>query len=109
MSGSALAASSRGRPRKKRILRSEPEITQFSPRGRIGRPDHSELKYEEFEALRLADHMGLSQSEASKFMGVSQQTFSRVLKNARKSLAGALVKGKIIRVKGGDFKVEKQP
>jgi predicted DNA-binding protein (UPF0251 family) len=104
---SAAGASYRGRPKKKRILRCEPEITQFSPRGRVGRPDHKELKFEEFEAIRLADHMGLEQAEASAFMGISQQTFSRVLKAARKSLAEALVKGKIIQVKGGDFRVEK--
>ena len=103
----AIAAGNKGRPRKIRVLQSEPEITQFSPRGRIGRPDHKELKFEEFEAIRLADHVGVNQAEAAAFMGISQQTFSRVLKSARKNLAEALVKGKIIQVKGGDFKVEK--
>lgn len=107
LKSASKAAGFRGRPKKIRVLKNEPEITQFSPRGRIGRPDHKELKYEEFEALRLADYMGLGQQEAAKFMHISQQTFSRVLKSARKSLAEALVKGTIIKVQGGDFKIEK--
>lgn len=97
----------KGRPRKPRIIRKEPEICQFSPRGRIGRPGHRELKVEELEAIRLSDYVGLSQKEAAGFMGISQQTFSRVLNNARKGLAEALVRGKILKVKGGDFKIEK--
>lgn len=96
----------KGRPRKARIIRSEPKIRQFSPRGRIGRPGHMELKIEELEAIRLADYTGLSQGEAAKFMGISQQTFSRVIRKARKSLAEALIKGDIIKVKGGSFKLE---
>jgi predicted DNA-binding protein (UPF0251 family) len=40
-------------------------------------------------------------------MGISQQTFSRILKNARKTLAEALVLGHIIKVNGGVFKIEK--
>lgn len=97
----------KGRPRKARIVQKEPEIRQFSPRGRIGRPGNTELKFEEFEALRLTDYMGLNQRDAAGFMGVSQQTLSRVLKNGRKCLSEALVKGLIIKVGGGDFKIAK--
>jgi len=96
----------KGRPVKQRVIKEEPKIRQFSPRGKVGRPDHMELKLEEREAIRLADHLGLNQAEAAGFMGVSQQTFSRVLKKARRSLAEALIKGKIIRIKGGHFKLE---
>ena len=51
--------------------------------------------------------MGLNQHDAAAFMKVSQQTFSRILRSGRKSLAEALVKGEIIKVQGGDFKLEK--
>jgi len=95
-----------GRPRKIKIVRKNPAIKQFSPRGRVGRPGSMELKTEEFEAIRLADHLGLGQRDAAGFMGISQQTFSRVLKNGRKALAGALIKGLIIHIKGGDFRIE---
>jgi predicted DNA-binding protein (UPF0251 family) len=97
----------KGRPRKTRIVRNDPITRQFSPRGRRGRPGYRELKMEEFEAIRLADFMGLSQRDAAKFMSISQQTFSRVIRSGRKCLAGALVRGEIIRIQGGDFKVEK--
>ena len=97
----------KGRPKKTRIVRVEPDTRQFSPRGRHGRPGYSSLKVEEFEAIRLADYAGLKQADAARDMGISQQTFSRVLRNARKSLAEALVLGRIIKVGGGVFKIEK--
>lgn len=97
----------RGRPKKIRIVQNEPKTWQFSPRGTIGRPGHKELKVEEVEAIRLAYFTGLKQAEAAKSMGISQQTFSRILASGRKRLAEALVLGRIIRVKGGDFKIGK--
>lgn len=95
------------RPVKTRIIRKRPPIRQFSPRGRRGRPGYMELKMEEFETLRLSDHLGLDQLEAAKFMGISQQTYSRVLKEARKCVAGALINGNIIRIKGGEYEFDK--
>jgi predicted DNA-binding protein (UPF0251 family) len=56
---------------------------------------------DEFEALRLADHLGLSQKKAAGSMKVSQQTFSRILKRARRTIADALASGMIIRIQGG--------
>jgi len=96
-----------GRPRKTRMVRNDPKTRQFSPRGRRGRPGYKELKLEELEAIRLTDFMGLNQQDAAKLMGISQQTFSRVIRNGRKCLAEALIKGEIIKVQGGDFKIEK--
>jgi predicted DNA-binding protein (UPF0251 family) len=96
-----------GRPKKLRKVHKDPDTKQFSPRGHRGRPGYNVLKVEEVEAIRLVDHVGLKQAEAAAFMGISQQTFSRVLGHARKSLAEALVLGRIIRVGGGDFKIEK--
>ena len=93
----------RGRPKKYRIVRQDPKISQFSPRGRPGRPDEVDLSMEEFEAIRLADYMGFSQKEAAKSMHVSQQTFSRILKKAQKTLASGLVKGATIKIQGGHY------
>ena len=95
-----------GRPKKVRKVQKEPNTKQFSPRGTRGRPGYNQLKVEELEAIRLSDHMGLKQAEAAKCMGISQQTFSRILRNARKTLAEALVLGHIIKVDGGVFKIE---
>lgn len=93
----------RGRPKKYRIVRHDPKINQFSPRGRPGRPDEADLNMDEFEAIRLADFMGMSQKEAAKLMNISQQTFSRVVQQAHKKIADCLVNGKIIKIQGGYY------
>ena len=58
---------------------------------------------DEFEAIRLSDYLNKGQKEAARSMHVSQQTFSRVLKRARKIVAEALVTGKIIKIHGGFY------
>lgn len=100
-------AAKRGRPYKVKTIRKKPPIRQFSPRGRVGRPGYAELAFEEFEAIRLADHTGLSQKEAAAFMGISQQTFSRVLRQAHKAVAEALIRGDSIKIQGGSYRVQK--
>ena len=94
---------SKGRPKKYRTIRLDPRICQFSPRGKPGRPDEANLSMDEFEAIRLADQLNLPQKEAAKSMRISQQTFSRIIKKARKTLADALVSGKIIKIQGGFY------
>ncbi len=93
----------RGRPKKYRIVRLDPKIAQFSPRGRPGRPDEIDLSMDEFEAIRLSDHMGLPQRKAAQSMRISQQTFSRILSRARKSIAHGLVNGNTIKIQGGHY------
>ncbi len=96
-------STNRGRPKKYRIVKVDPRISQFSPRGRPGRPEQVELTMDQFEAIRLSDFMGLSQKEAAKSMHISQQTFSRVLIKARKALAQGLVTGATIKIQGGQY------
>lgn len=93
----------KGRPKKYRLVRFDPKISQFSPRGRPGRPDEVNLGVDEFEAIRLADFMGLSQKEAAQSMRISQQTFSRLLKKAHKLIAESIVCGKILKIQGGTY------
>lgn len=93
----------RGRPGKYRIVKIDPKISQFSPRGRPGRPDEVELKIDEFEALRLADYKGLSQKEAAKSMRISQQTFSRIIRKAHNLIARGITTGSAIRIQGGQY------
>lgn len=96
----------KGRPKKIRNVQNKPTILVFSPRGKPGRPDEVDLKYEELEALRLADLGNMRQIDAAKRMGISRQSFGRVLNKARKIVANALVNGKIIRVSGGCYKLD---
>jgi len=47
----------------------------------------------------------MNQTQAAGEMKVSQSTFHRVLTVARRKVSGALIDGKAIRVKGGDYKM----
>jgi len=87
-----------GRPEIPRKVKKRPFIRQFSPRGRIGRPGYTNITLDQYEAMRLADFISLSQKDAAKSMCISQQTYSRVLKRARKALIEGLVLGRIITI-----------
>ncbi|MDB4349682.1 DUF134 domain-containing protein [Omnitrophica bacterium] len=99
----------RGRPEKPRKIQKKPNIRQFSPRGRIGRPGYADIELDQYEAMRLADFIGLSQKEAAKSMNISQQTYSRVLKRARKALIEGIVLGHIISIKPKRKSAKKGP
>lgn len=63
------------------------------------------LTIDEREALRLADLEGLSHEEAGQMMGVSRATFGRIIEQARKIVADALINGKAINVEGGNYEI----
>ncbi len=63
-------------------------------------PGIVEFTPEELEALRLSDIEGLTQIEAAERMGVSQPTFHRILKEARRKASIAVVGGASINVFG---------
>jgi len=95
----------RGRHKKVRYIQKMPSVVQFSPRGKAGRPDEIELRVDHFEAIKLADYQGYDQSEGAKVMGISRPSFGRVLREARKIMANALVNGKTIRIRIGDVQI----
>ncbi len=88
----------RGRPKKPRNIKNEPFIRRFSPRGHKGRPGYTDIGLDGYEAMRLTDFIGLGQKEAAASMGISPQTYSRVLKKARKALTEGIVLGRMIRI-----------
>ena len=59
------------------------------------------LGFDELEAIRLADVEGLSHEEVGEMMNVSRATAGRILAEARRKTALALVSGLAIRVEGG--------
>ncbi len=94
------------RPQKDRIVAFNPDVSYFKPRG-IPMLDLEEtrLTVDECEALRLSDLLDLSHEDGGKQMGVSRATFGRILQNARRTVADALVNGKAISIEGGNFKM----
>jgi predicted DNA-binding protein (UPF0251 family) len=59
------------------------------------------LTLDELESLRLADLEGCYQEQAAKKMKISRPTFSRVVEQARRKVADALIHGKALRLEGG--------
>lgn len=94
------------RPRKDRIVKMNPDVCYFKPRG-IPMIDLDEvmLTVDEREAIRLADLLGMSHENAGKQMGVSRATFGRIIQHARKTVADALISGKAINIEGGHFRI----
>ncbi len=90
------------RPTKWRCVSFVPQFNCFIPQG-VPSPEQACLSVEEIEAIRLKDVEGLEQEECAQMMKVSRPTFQRVLLNARKKLADALLNGKTIKVEGGNF------
>lgn len=61
------------------------------------------------EAIRLADLDGLYQEAAARKMGVSRQTFGRILEEARRIVADAIINGKALRIEGGQIIEQGEP
>ena len=81
-----------------------PESNYFKPRGiPLSMLEEVVLNVDEFEAIRLADLESLYQEKAAEKMNVSRQTFGRIVDSAHKKVAEALVKGKALKIEGGDF------
>lgn len=88
-------------PRKKccRKVSISPISEGFSPVGISKRETLLiELNLDEFEAIRLADHLGLYHEEAASRMGISRATFGRIVGEARAKVADALVNGKRLQI-----------
>ena len=94
------------RPRHCRRVGSIPEINYFKPRGiPLSILEEVILTVDEFEAIRLADLESLYQEQAAEKMNVSRQTFGRIIELAHKKVADALVKGKALKIEGGEVEM----
>lgn len=94
------------RPRHCRHVTTTPVAGFFKPRGiPLRELEVVTLTIEGLEALRLADLLGLTAAEAAEHMRVSRHTFGRVLAEARRVVAEALVGGLALCIDGGHFVV----
>jgi uncharacterized protein len=95
------------RPRLCRIVGCLPDSQYFKPRRiPLSAVEEINLKIDEFEAIRLADLGGLYQDQAAEKMNISRQTFGRIIESAHGKVAEALVKGKALKIEGGNFEVD---
>lgn len=77
----------------------------FIPQGQSRWPEIL-IQLEELEAIRLKDKVGLDQAECAGSMGVSRATFQRILGAARSKIATALVEGRPIIIRGGNYLIK---
>jgi predicted DNA-binding protein (UPF0251 family)/predicted Fe-Mo cluster-binding NifX family protein len=83
-----------------------PGVRLFKPQGIPARQlEEIYLPFEGYESLRLADLEGLRQEEAAERMRISRQTFGRILSEARKAVTEAIVKGLVLRIEGGEYRM----
>jgi predicted DNA-binding protein (UPF0251 family) len=90
------------RPKKPRLVSGYPMMGAFVPEG-IPASGEISLSVEGMETIRLSDFEHLDQDSAAQLMGVSRQTYGRILFDARTAIADALVTGKALRVQGGMY------
>jgi len=94
------------RPSKCRRVAFLPGATYFKPAGiPLKALEEVCISVEEAEAIRLKDLEGLEQEEGAAKMNISRPTFQRILASARQKVADALLKGKAIRIEGGNFEM----
>ncbi|MDD3178818.1 MAG: DUF134 domain-containing protein [Opitutaceae bacterium] len=87
------------RPPCPRRISHRPPADYFKPAGiPLYDLQEIELAADELEAVRLADDADLYNTEAAIRMGVSRQTFDRIVGRARRKIAAALVHGHALRI-----------
>ena len=88
--------------RKRRICR-EPVYTVFQ--NEEGSDEVILLTADEYEAIRLIDREGLSQSECAVRLNVARTTAQLIYNTARKKIADSIVLGKALQIGGGNYTV----
>ncbi len=89
------------RPKCCRKIDCEPDCRIFKPAGvPIASLEEVVLSMDEFEAIRLADLERLYHGQAAEKMGISRQTFGRILESARNKVARVLARGLALRIEG---------
>lgn len=96
------------RPRKFRRVLYMPKYNSFGPL------DNKEdinceiiMSVEEVESMRLMDLEGLDQVECAKIMDIARSTFQRIYSEAKTKVADSLVNGKILKIQGGNYTLNK--
>ena len=96
------------RPKQDRKISIPPLMKGFKPFGIPRRMLSSvSLLYDEYEAIRLLDYEGMNQDQAAVQMNVSRPTLTRIYEKARKTIAQALVEGKMIMIEGGNVQFDR--
>lgn len=63
------------------------------------------MTLEEYETVRLIDHVGLNQEECAEQMAVARTTAQRIYNSARSKLAEHLITGATLKIEGGNYDI----
>ncbi|MDY6821048.1 MAG: DUF134 domain-containing protein [Deferribacterota bacterium] len=97
------------RPFKTKIIGEKPKVDEFKPRGIPSKLiDKIYITLDEYEAIRLADYLGMEHVDAAELMGISRPTFTRLVERARHKVSKALVEAKSMVLEGGDVIIRKR-
>lgn len=92
------------RPRKWRKVCCLPESGRYGPLDVPG-GDAVVMSVDEYEAVRLIDLEGYTQEECAEQMNVARTTIQRIYADARNKIAQSLVRGRVLRIEGGDYRL----
>jgi predicted DNA-binding protein (UPF0251 family) len=94
------------RPRKWRKVCCLPESDRFGPlNASINEKRFVTMTVDEYETIRLIDLEEFTQEECAEQMKIARTTVQRMYNDARKKLAESLVRGSVLRIEGGDYKL----
>ncbi|MFA7042765.1 MAG: DUF134 domain-containing protein [Bacteroidales bacterium] len=97
------------RPKQHRKISTPPIMLGYKPFGiQKSVLESVTLLYDEYESIRLLDYLGMNQEQAAEQMNVSRPTLTRIYEKARKTIAEAFVKGKMILIEGGEVSFDRQ-
>lgn len=95
------------RPCRCRRVCSEPLVETFGPNpaAEDGTVDPVFLLVEEYETLRIVDYEGRTHEQCAAQMRVSRTTVTEIYERARHKVADALVNGRTLVIRGGNYEV----
>ncbi len=82
-----------------------PGSTEFGPIGNRHLNDGIVMAIDEYETIRLIDLLGYTQEQCAAQMNVARTTVQGIYNDARRKLADALVNGKSLVIRGGDYEI----
>lgn len=92
------------RPRKCRRVCAMPQTEGFVPvGGKVCPQEPVTLSVDEYEVIRLIDLEALTQEQCAGQMGIARTTVTGIYDRARLKLADALVNGRPLIIRGGDY------
>lgn len=98
------------RPQRSRRVCDMPQVRKFVPSPSPAAPGSQAeepivLTVDEYEALRLVDHEGLTHSQCAVQMNISRTTATEICESARRKVACAIVCSRELIIEGGSWQL----